>query len=170
MGTYITGGNVSVGIDEIDRLCDSFDKALQDFPEIRREYHARLGEKLKGIVDAEISNSGVNDSSGKVKNWQESHIGSKGGYAAVRPKTGATGDNSPGAITNYLDSGHKIRPPGKRNEKGKLTLTNYKYKSRAKVLYVNGYHFYSSAYAKAENVAIELAEELVNKIADGLEG
>lgn len=170
MDAFLSKGNVSVGFEELDDLCDRFDHTLQEIPEMRQKYHAEIGEKLKALVDSEIAGSKMNDSNDKIKNWQETHVGSGGGYAAVRPRKGTTGDNSPGAITNYLDSGHRIRPPGKRNEKGKLTLTNYKYKSRAKVLYVDGYHFYGGAYAKAENVAIALAEELVNDIADKLEG
>ena len=38
---------------------------------MRRKLHERIGNMLKPEVDANIALSGINDSSGKIRNWQE---------------------------------------------------------------------------------------------------
>ena len=123
---------------------------LGELPEMRRELHEELAELAKKEVDAAISSSGLNDSSGDIRRWQAAHVGSGGG----------TGPNSAGAITNDLEGGHKIRPPS-----GKPG-----YRPRIRMAYVNGYHFYQTARSSLEAKAIRLAEQFVEKFAKKLEG
>ena len=154
---------------EIDiRGMDEFDRALSDlleeFPEMRRELHEKLAAEAKKEVDAAISSSGLTDSHGNIRRWQVKHVGSGGGYAAVRAASekegGGTGPDSAGAITNYLESGHKIRPTSGQTRR----------RGRARVAYVNGYHFYQTARSSFEAKAIRLAEQFSDKLADRLEG
>ena len=149
------------GMDEFDRALSDL---LEEFPEMRRELHEELAELAKKEVDAAISSSGLNDSSGDIRRWQAAHVGSGGGYAAVRAASekegGGTGPNSAGAITNDLEGGHKIRPPS-----GKPG-----YRPRIRMAYVNGYHFYQTARSSFEAKAIRLAEQFSDKLADRLEG
>ena len=137
---------------------------LGELPEMRRELHEELAELAKKEVDAAISSSGLNDSSGDIRRWQAAHVGSGGGYAAVRAASekegGGTGPNSAGAITNDLEGGHKIRPPS-----GKPG-----YRPRIRMAYVNGYHFYQTARSSLEAKAIRLAEQFVEKFAKKLAG
>lgn len=150
------------------RQISDFDKVLNDlldeFPKMRRELHEELGELAKKEVDTAIAASGLNDASGKVRRWQKAYVGSGGGYAAVRPigsrDGGGVGKNSAGAITNYLEGGHKTR--GSKAQKSK--------KSSLKVAYVNGYHFYQTARSSVEAKAIKAAEQFANKLAGRLEG
>jgi hypothetical protein len=116
---------------------------------------------LKQEVDAQIIASGINDSSGKVRGWQQEHVGSGGGYAAIRPTNSSTGGNSPGAITNYLESGHKIRTPS-----GKARY----YKPKIKTSFVEGRHFYQNAAKSVEAKAIRLAERFAEDLAKRIEG
>ena len=88
-------------------------------------------------------------------------VGSGGGYAAIRPVDTSTGDNSPGAITNYLESGHKIRRPSGLARR---------YRSRIRKAYVDGYHFYQKAETRVEAKAIKLAQEFADKLAKRIEG
>ena len=82
-----------------------------------------------------------------------------GGYAAVRPEKGKTGADSPGAITNYLEGGHRIASPrGGKN-----------YRPRLRVSYVSGYHFYAAAAMRAESIAIGEAEAWADELARELE-
>lgn len=146
------------------KAVSAFDHALndllQEFPEMRRELHEQLGALAKQEVDAAIASSGLQDTGGHVRHWQEVHIGSGGGYAAVRPQGGQTGANSPGAITNYLENGHNIRPPtGKAG-----------YRPRIRVAYVNGYHFYQTAGSAVEAKAIRLCEQFAANLAKRMEG
>ena len=153
------------------RQISDFDKVLNDlldeFPKMRRELHEELGELAKKEVDSAIPDSFTDENPGggdKIRRWQKIYIGSGGGYAAVRPvgskDGGGVGKNSAGAITNYLEGGHKTR--GSKAQKPK--------KSSLKVAYVNGYHFYQTARSSVEAKAIKAAEQFANKLAGQLEG
>ena len=137
---------------------------LGELPEMRRELHEKRAELAKKEGDAAISSSGLNDSGSDIQRWQVKHVGSGGGYAAVRAASekegGGTGPNSAGAITNYLENGHNIRSPSGRTG----------YRPRIRVAYVNGYHFYQTARSSLEAKAIRLAEQFVEKFAKKLEG
>lgn len=143
------------GLDEIDARLQ---KAIDEFSEIRREAFIALEPELKGLVDVSIDSSGLNDSHGKIKSFQDAAIGSLGGYAAVRASKASSGDdNGPGAITNYLENGHRVRRPGKS-------------KPRAKMLRVPGYGFYAASRSKLPAIADRIAESIAEKLHDILEG
>lgn len=154
----------SIETARLDALDKAFGDILEKAPQMRRKFHEEMSELIKSDVESAISTSGVNDSSGMVRRWQVAHVGSGGGYAAVRSagsSEGAeTGANSPGAVTNYLESGHNIRSAS--GGKG--------YRPRIRVAYVNGYHFYETALSQVEGQAIKKAEEWVDKIAKELGG
>ena len=144
---------------QTDRIGAAFDKILQEFPERRRELHERVGRAVQRELQQQIASSGINDSSGRVRRWQVVHVGTGGGYAAVRPEKGKTGADSPGAITNYLEGGHRIASPrGGKN-----------YRPRLRVSYVSGYHFYVNTSMRAESIAIGEAEAWADEIARELE-
>lgn len=151
----------SIDLSEISRLDRVLDDVLKIVPEKRREMHEKISEEIKEEVDNQIAQSGLNDKSGRVKDWQQQTVGSGGGYAAVRASNKATGNNSPGAITNYLENGHKIREPSGKNRN---------YRPRIRTVYVDGFHFYKKARPGAEVKAIAIAEEYVNDIMKKLEG
>jgi hypothetical protein len=151
----------NVDFSELISFDDELKALLEELPERRRELHARIGPVIKSEVDMQIAQSGLNDSSGRVKDWQGTHIGSGGGYAAVRATDKSTGKDSPGAITNYLENGHKIREPSGNSER---------YRPRIKKTYVDGFHFYKNARSEAEAKALEAAEEYVKEISEKLEG
>lgn len=146
------------GLKDLER---DLNDLLGEIPSAKKELHEKIADNIKKEVDKEISTSGLNDSTSKIKGWQESVVGSRGGYAAVHTVSGQTGANSPGAITNYLESGHKIRGP-----KG----TAKYYKPRIKKPYVDGYHFYKSASHSVESKAIAEAETFVEELKKRLEG
>lgn len=151
----------SVDMSGFDGLTDALDKLLKDMPNKRRAFHEEAAVVLKEMVDKNISAS-LNDSHGTIRGWQERNVGSGGGYAAVRAMKGMTGANSPGAITNYLENGHKIRTPTGRAKRQR--------QSRARVAYVDGRHFYQNAYRQAESRMLQLAEDFIDHIADTLGG
>ena len=149
---------------EVGELDQTLADLLREFPALRRELHEDLAKLAKQEVDAAIAASGVGDSGGRVRQWQVAHVGSRGGYAAVRPaggKEGAEiGPNGPGAVTNYLEGGHKIRGPG--GGKG--------YRPRIRVSYVNGFHFYETARTSFEAKALRRAEGFAERLAERLGG
>lgn len=158
----------SVEMEDLRDLDSDFESILRELPDGRRRLHEEVGAAVLEDVRANIGASGINDARGRVKGYQEHVVGSGGGYAAVRAVrgTGPGGSsdysNSPGAITNYLENGHRVRQPSgtaKRRRKG-----------RAKKPYVDGHHFYAQAERNAENVALAAAERFADSVADKLGG
>lgn len=129
----------------LDAFLEKIDDAIAKAPEKRRQFHAACAVRLKEEVDMQIQLS-VNDAEGHVRGWQTESVGTGGGYAAVRPKKGEVGADSPGAITNYLENGHRIR--GSEN------------KTRA-------FLFYSAARSRAKAILLEEAENFVDTIWEG---
>jgi len=150
----------SVDITGLDDLDSRFANVLNELPDERRQMHVEVGAAVKEKVRSEISSSGINDRNGRVRGWQEYQVGSGGGYVAVRPMSGGEHGKNPGAITNYLESGHKVRGPSGRAIRRR--------KSRARQQRVKGFHFYERASAQAQTVAIEAANRYAEKIAGKL--
>ncbi|HWQ59052.1 MAG TPA: hypothetical protein VN540_08520 [Clostridia bacterium] len=149
-----------VDLSQLDKLDARMNEVLRQAPEKRRELHENLSGMMKDVVDQSIDAS-INDARGQIKDWQKQYVGTGGGYAAVRASDESTGDKSPGAITNYVDSGHKIRPPSGRDPH---------YRPRINVAYVNGAHFYETAAPVVASQAVAAAEKFVADIAGILEG
>lgn len=155
------------GIDvrDLEALDKTLANLLEELPEARRELHESLGALMKETVDQSIASSGLNVESGRIQSWQQSHVGSGGGYAAVRAigsrEGGESGPNGPGAITNYLEGGHKI-PLRRTSGNG--------YQPKDTKAYVDGYHFYKSARGNLEAKALQLADDFVDMLAQRLEG
>lgn len=150
----------SVEFDELNKLDKTLKGILDSVPEARKKLHEKIAGIIKKEVDTQINSSGLNDGSGKIKGWQETTVGSGGGYAAGHAVKGETGDNSPGAITNYLENGHKIREPSGKSKN---------YRPRINKAYVDGYHFYQSASTTVEAKAIAEAERFADEIRKKLE-
>lgn len=151
----------SVDLSALEKFSDELNTLLDEIPEARRKLHEELATMAKKEVDAQIIASGIQDSQGKIRDWQEDDVGSGGGYAAVRAVKGVTGDNSPGAITNYLESGHRIRPPSGKAKR---------YKPQIKVPYVEGHHFYQEAQKNITAKAIDMSDKFAEELAKRIEG
>jgi hypothetical protein len=149
----------SVDFKGLDELEKDIADLIKSFPDMQRELHEGFADAIKKKVDSEIVVSLKNGAS-KIKRWQGRYVGSYGGYAAVRAVDTSTGAESPGAITNYLENGHKIRKPTGRNKR---------YKPRINKIYIDGYHFYSKASNNLEADIIKISERFANKIKNKLE-
>lgn len=151
----------SIDLKDLEKFTKELNDLLDQVPGARRKLHEEIAELAKREVDEQIIASGIQDNRGKIRGWQKSYVGSGGGYAAVRPTNERTGPNSPGAITNYLESGHKIRPPSGRGKR---------YRPKINVSYVEGRHFYQNAAKSIEAKAIRLAERFAEDLAKRIEG
>lgn len=133
-----------------------FDKAVQAYRDLRPQIVRKLGRQLEWEVRESIRQSGINDAHGKVQSWQQVRYGSGGGYAAVSAARGKTGQDSPGAITNYLESGHKTRRPSGTAEH---------YRPRINKTRTTAYGFYRSSKSKADQLTRNAALEVEQKLA-----
>lgn len=152
-------------------LLKGFDDLLRDVPEAKKEMLEAIGQELKKQVDRNISAS-VNDHNGHVRAWQNYHIGSGLGYAAVRPDGGkegaSTGDGSPGHITNALENGH-AQTPGRfvaalGGDSGKRKGRKLAAKR------VPGKYFYQTSRAGIQEYAYQAVEACARRLAAHLEG
>ena len=155
------------GLEELDRR---FASAMKERPELRRQMHTEVSKELQYEVLDQIDRVGIGQSrgragnanrpSGGLRDWQGRYVGTGGGYAAVRPigkaDGGGTGRNSAGAITNYLERGHKVRRPTGKAKRQR--------KSRGKVGYARGYYFYTAARSRSQQVAIAAANAYAQRM------
>jgi len=146
----------SIDYSGLDKLDMRFAKVLDELPDMRRDMHSAVALGLQQAVRINIAASGVNDSGGKVGGWQERHVGSGGGYAAVRPIPGGQRGNNPGAITNYLESGHKTRA-SKAARRGRPRQAN-----------ARAYGFYARTRAQAQDIALGAANRFADEAAERL--
>lgn len=149
----------SVTVKGLDELIGSLQDVAEDFPRVRREFHEAVTEEIREEVLKSLG-SRAKSNTGKVAGWQESVVGSGGGYAAMRPRKGKTGKYAYGYITNALENGHAISRP-RNNRKG--------YRARIKKRYVLGLHFYERAKPFAEKRAIDGANRLADTIKQKME-
>ncbi len=145
-----------------ERWQDTIDK----IPGLREELLERVGESVRDSVRHKIDTSGLNDSRGRVKLWQNPHVGSRHGYVAVRADSvevaAGYGDRqrlNAGALTNFLSSGHKVRGPSGRSKR---------YQPRARMTRVKGADFYPKARAEAERIALQEAESMLQALKEEL--
>lgn len=142
----------------LDKLCENFQGILRDAPNIQREYHEKMSSKLTNLVRRNIPYR-----TGQVRRWQNAHVGSGGGYIAVRPDSVPSGKNGAYAITWYLEHGHKIRNNGL--ESIRQTRKQAKIRAVAGNNWVRGYSFYDTAETLAVPVAEMAARQFAAEIA-----
>lgn len=148
----------------LSKLAERLERAPQVLAEAKLQTFEDAAPRLKAAVDAEIGGAG------KVRSWQGAFVGSKGGYAAARPKKklyietlgkqkgfrAGPKKYAVGYVTEAINSGH--RPP--RNKFG--------YYASAKR--TSGRQFYQRAQAQAEQVAREAGEQIAQALIEHLEG
>ena len=135
----------SINLDGIEKISDKFNELLEKFPEMRRKYHEEVAKETQDLVKGGFGN-------GKVASWQEKHVGSKGGYSAVRPMAKTYYANyTVGYITNSVTSGHRTRPASQKRH-------------RPRTNYVSGKHVYIDKEVTARIMAERKAAEMVREI------
>lgn len=159
------------GLEQIDRLVKKLEAAPEVLSRVRREAFEKAAEEAKGLLDSMIAVRLEGDVS-EIQRWQEAHVGSGGGYAAVRPSadtwTEATKKEgnryAVGAVTNAINSGHAFPAPRtmgrKRKYKPRIRVTSQKVPARP---------FYSDAQKQIGPLAQRTAEEIVRGLMKHLE-
>lgn len=142
-----------------DRWRDTADA----LPGLKGAMLERIGGQIRDEVRGSVDRSGLNDSRGRVKLWQNPHVGEGRGYVAVRSDSVEVAAGykdrqvlNAGALTNFLSSGHKVRGPSGRAKK--------RYHPRARMTRVNGLDFYGKARAESEKIAIQEAEDFMRRL------
>lgn len=150
----------TVNTKQLEKLSETLRGMREQFPKSQRAYHERVAQTLKQEIYWEIA--ATTNSTGKLASYQEEHVGSRGGYAAIRARGGESGANSPGAITNYVENGHKIAAGARATRKP----TTRKYRPRIKVGAVQGRHFYQHVRSRAMQIAMEEMDEFLTELTE----
>lgn len=136
--------------------------AVDSIPGLREKLLERIGTQIQNKVRQNIDASGLNDARGRVKRWQNPHMGTKRRYVAVRPDSVEVPAGykdrerlNAGALTNFLASGHRVRGPSGKAER---------YEPRARMTRVRGYDFYKQARGQAEKIALQEAEAFLKEL------
>lgn len=148
-----------VKVEGFDKIDANLEKVLTGAKAKREQLHEKVATELKTMVDQSIGKN-LNDANGKVRSWQVRHVGSLGGYAAVHPGDMQYRGTAVGAVTNYLEVGHKVRVA--------RTLKGAK-RSKSKKIRVVGRFFYYAVKADAKRIGIEASEELAEWVKNQIE-
>lgn len=144
---------------ELERFLHFYGRFIKKVPAIKTQALYAAAKSLQEEVRKQIQEQGVQDPFGRVKRWQQVYLGSKGGYAAVRPmveRTQKTWKGKPvysSQVTKWLERGH-----GARRGNG-----GYYHSS---VTYVKGRLFYSWAKSKGIAAARDAFERELDRITD----
>lgn len=156
------------GLEQIDRLAQKLTKSPEIMARAKREAFQAAATEAKRLVDDSISTALKGDV-GKVQRWQEAQVGSRGGYAAVRPKKGTWTEATKkegnryavGAVTNAIVSGHKFpAPSGKKYYKPRIKISGQK---------VPGRPFYEDVKPQVNELAQQTAQRVLEKLLEHLE-
>lgn len=155
----------TVKLTGFDRLTQSWDNLTKRFQSEKKEKLREVGQKALGEVQRNIGGTG------KVSGWQAPHMGSGGGYVAVRPraKTYQTTKGGKryavGYVTNAIEGGHRTggQRPGPKAK-------GYKYRPRFNKAAVSGRWFYDTVRRQIGDMSKEDMDKLLGTIVDGLEG
>ncbi len=154
-----------VEIHGLNALCKSMEWILKETPKLQRDAHEFLGQKLLDVVQHNIQTH-LNERNGKISDWQSSHVGTRGGYAAVRADSSPSGPNGAGAVTNYLENGHVVRTNMLHSKRQRRSLRQLRNQSSGN--WVRGRQFYAASRNDAPRLLLAAANELADKIADKL--
>lgn len=160
---------IQIDSSDLQELVQRLEKSPETLKRAKAAAFKRAAPRLLALVQTQIGGSG------RVMSWQEKYVGSRGGYAAVRPKAhtfietrgkerGGRGEPhkyAVGYVTNAIDSGHNY--PSRR------TFDETRgYRSSAGR--VEGRHFYQAARDMALPVARQAAEEILAEVVEELNG
>lgn len=165
----------SINSAELEELVKKLEKAPEVLAWARREAMIHAAAEFKALMDTAIGGSG------RVRSWQQSYVGSGGGYAAVRPRKKTYAESrglqtfearrkppnptyAVGYITNAINSGH--RTPSHRAGQRK-DLRGYR---TAATRTVGGRGFYEAVQSQAKAVGEKAAEEILDALFSHLEG
>ena len=150
---------------EIQAFAGRLDRVREMLPDMRRAALEEAGDEMLAAVRGRIGGTG------KVQKWQDRFMGSKGGYAASRPKAKEKDDNGDavGYVTNAIESGHRVPKP-------RSTAGRYKFRSRTQdgtrrlpVLTVPGKRMYANTEPDVERIAERTARDVERRLTAALE-
>lgn len=147
---------INIDYSEIQDLTNKLKSSHQVIKAAKKAAFEAAAPQLKQAVDSAVGGTG------KVRSWQQQFVGSKGGYAAARPRKGTHKGYSVGHITNAINSGHRFPSPSGKNPR-------YRPRIRSGRQTVPGKHFYQKADAQTQAIASAAVSQVVEALTKHLE-
>lgn len=166
---------------DLGHFADLFKQAPAIIKAEKKAAIAAAAPKMKAVVDQEIGGTG------RVRSWQEQYVGSKGFYAAVRPRAKTYAESK--GLRTYEERRTMSRLTSAGGYTVKVTYKDHKRPSQHPTYpvgyitnainsghragahgWVNGKQFYQRAQKAVEQVAQETAEQIVHAVIEHLEG
>ena len=144
----------------LDKLCEAFDKMPEVFYEERRELMEAAGEKMYRQVLKNID-ADTKEKTGNLRAACYKHIGSRGGYAAVR------NNHRKAPHAHLVEYGHKLVKGAKTKTGKRGQKVNVKGSGRA-IGWVSGKHMYRNALNELEDELMQEAEALADRLVGDL--
>ena len=160
---------ISLDRTEFQTFWAEWEEIIEAVPGLKEEMLEAIGKRVQQELHRAIDRSSLHDPRGRVKSWQNPHIGSGKGYVAVRADTGTVysgyHDNHRDTpillLTNTLNSGHTLRDSKSGRAK------RYRPRIHSKTALsgrVKGFHFYKNVAAKANQIAIDEAQTFLQRL------
>ena len=168
----------------IQRFNSYWEDLMEEFPEARAEAVRTMGQAAQRELNAQIRRADLEDEAkGTVISWQNLRFGSRGGYAALsalkassyrpgaKPKSWNGTAVTVKQVTKWLDRGHGVKKPDttkayawserrkKRNRKSGVNMATG-------LRYVKGRMFYSWTKMKALDLALDAANNALERFAE----
>lgn len=124
---------------ELNELDQAFENLLKDFPQARRKLVEDSGDKMYKKVIANIE-ANCDEETGDLKEGVEKHVGTGGGYSAVRPNW------KKAPHTHLVENGRK------RVKKGEI------------IGWIPGKHMYRNALNELVNELEQEAEKMLDEL------
>lgn len=161
------GSRARAELKELEQFLHYYQRVMDAIPNARKEALSAAAEAVKEEVDRQIDLR-LQDRNGRVKRWQQVTMGSKGGWARVKPEEmerDKWGYDSVD-ITRYLERGHKA-VMSKRHGKVRAYDTKKTVRSASTgELIVRGRQFYAFSNSKAQQLALAAARKVLDRIED----
>jgi hypothetical protein len=154
--------------EELWKFNEYYEKYWKRLPVIKTRALYAGGKVLQAAVRSAISED-INDRFGRVKSWQLVYLGSKGGYAAVRPVAEYTGrkwnkkEVFSNKITTWLYRGHGVRRSENPDYEPRYKKAGF---SSAGTGYVSGHYFYSWGRTLGERKAYDAMAREIERLVD----
>lgn len=172
---------------EIERFYRYWEDLFEEMPEARRKAVEAMGKAVEQELHVRIQQSDLeSDAMGTVISWQELRFGSRGGYAAITPRSGAVqtrirtrsgwkmrqntyqGKNvTAKQVTGWLERGHGVGYAKTKEASSRNRRRRSLWSDSSRTYYVKARQFYSFTKLYAWERARDAAEQVLEQIADG---
>lgn len=134
----------------LEELDKAFENLAKKFPDARKKFVINAGDLMYNEVINNIERD-VEEGGENLKRGVTKVIGSKGGYAAIRP------DYSIAPHTHLVEDGHDMVVGGKKGKDGKICEDRN---------FVYGKHMYRNAINQVADKLEDMAEQFVDELVE----